>query len=389
VTEVRAMGRGRRRQRIKTGVPGRRRGDALNVGLEPGEDGFHDLKGFHYEWWYFHAAFEDGHSVVAILWPMNYSKPWRRQCTIQLSIAEPGGKLAKHYIFPDRRLFSASRERCDVRIGNSYARDTGAGYQIHVEAEGDSVDLLFEPTLPGWKPGTAVNHVWFPRFNSMGWLVPVPAARVRGHLEVAGRRVEVKGGHGYHDHNWGEAPITHVVDNWHWGHVVCGDVVIIWSDITMCEAYDYDKTYMFLLALGDRLVMESPELAVSYGDWRADTDYLHPYPGRITVAFGDDGTPARGEFSMSVRQVVETQDLLEMTGLPRRLEPLVHRTIGKPYYFRWRSEVAGWLETEDDERAVLSGETIHEQMLFRGRHPSECMRLAGGGPTAPGRSGFA
>ncbi len=373
----------RRRQMAKTGVPTGRCGDALNVGLEPSEDGRHDLKGFNHEWWYFHAAFEDGHSAVAILWPMNYSKPYRRQCTIQLSIAEPGGRLTKHYIFPDRRLFSASRDRCDVRIDGSYARATGAGYEIHVEAEGDLVDLLFEPTLPGWKPGTAVNRLPFPRYNTMGWLVPVPAARVRGYLEVAGRRVDVEGGHGYHDHNWGEAPITHVVDNWHWGQVVCGEAVIIWSDITLCKAYDYDKTFMFLLALGDRLVMESPELAVSYDDWRTDPRYLHPYPGRISVAFGDAGTPARGEFSMDVKQVVETQDLLEMTSIPRLLEPLVHRTIGKPYYFRWRSEVAGWLET-DGGRTALSGETIHEQMLFRGRHPSECMKLAGRRPPAAG-----
>lgn len=86
---------------------------------------------------------------------------------------------------------------------------------------------------------------------------------------------------------------------------------------------------------------------------------------------------------MDVKQVVETQDLLEMTSIPRLLEPLVHRTIGKPYYFRWRSEVAGWLET-DGGRTALSGETIHEQMLFRGRHPSECMKLAGRRPPAAG-----
>jgi hypothetical protein len=377
------MGGRRGRQGVKTGVPTGRRGDSLNVGLEPCEDGRHHLKGFNYEWWYFHAAFEDGHSAVAILWPMNYSRPWRRQCTVQLSIATPGGELIKHYVFPPRRLFSASFDRCDVRIGDSYARDTGGGYEVHLEVEGDALDLVFEPTLPGWKPGNAVNHIPFPRFNSMGWLVPVPAARVSGHITVAGRRVAVEGGHGYHDHNWGEAPITHFVDNWHWGHVVCGEAVIIWSDITMCEANNYDQTFMFLLGLGDRLVMESPELTVSHDDWRTDPRYLHPYPGRITVGFGDAETPARGEFSMSVKQVVETQDLLEMTGMPRRLEPLVHRTIGKPYYFRWRSEVDGWVET-GGERIELAGETIHEQMLFRGRHPSECMRLSAGRPPAAG-----
>ena len=371
------MGRKRETGELKPGIPGSRTGDGLNVGLEPREDAFHPQKGFHYEWWYFQASFTEGYSAVAILWPMNYSRPWTRQCTIQLSIYTPEGLHSKHYVFPPRGLFSASRDRCDVRIEGSYTRDTGGGYEVHVEVEGDSIDLVFEPTVPGWKPGTAVNILPFPRFNTMGWLVPVPAARVHGRVTVGGRTVELRNGHGYHDHNWGEAPITNVVDNWHWGHVVSGDLAIVWSDITLQKAWDYDKIYMFLLSRGERLVMESPEIEVSYSRWTRDPAHLHPYPRHIDVSFGGAGTPARGAFSMDVETVIETQILLEMTGLPKPLIGLVHSTrFARPFYFRWLSRLEGWVETEG-ERLPLSGTTIHEQMLFRGRSPSECMKLAG------------
>ena len=364
------MGNGRRLQ--KTGVPGGRRGDELNAGLATGEDGLHRQRGMHYEWWYFHAAFDDGHSVVAILWPMNYSKPWRRQCTVQLSFNMPGGSSVKHYIFPDRRLFVASESRCDVRIGDSFARCVDGRYELRVEAGGDLLELVLEPTVPGWKPGNAVNRVRFPFFNTMGWLVPVPMAVASGAFTVGGERVELRSGHGYHDHNWGEAPIFHVVDNWHWGHVVSGDLGIIWSDMTACKSHGYDKTFMFLLSKGNRLVMESPDLGVTCADWVRDPDQPHPYPRRITVSFGDPGSPARGEFSMNVAGIVETQDLLDMVGLPRPLTRLINATLAKPYYFRWRSSVDGWVEIEG-ERMPLSGDTIHEQMLFRGRQPSEAM----------------
>lgn len=351
-----------------------RRGSELNEGLAPSEDGLHRQRGFHYEWWYFQAAFANGYSAVAILWPMNYSRPWRRQCTIQLSIYKPDGTHAKHYIFPRRELFSASRDRCDVRIGDSYARFSGGRYEVRVEAEDDILDLVLEPTVPGWKPaGDAVDRLPFPRFNTMGWLVPAPMARARGSLLVGGKRVELEGGHGYHDHNWGEAPIFHAVDNWHWGQVVSGDLGIIWSDITMQRAWDYDKTYKFLLSRGERLVMESADLSVSYADWIKDPAFMHPYPRLITVTFGDERSPARGEFTMRVAAIVETQDLLDMVGLPGPLKRLVNAALAKPYYFRWRSRVDGLVEVEG-KLATLSGETIHEQMLFRGRHPSESMK---------------
>jgi hypothetical protein len=90
------------------------------------------------------------------------------------------------------------------------------------------------------------------------------------------------------------------------------------------------------------------------------------------VSFGRADTPAAGEFSMNVREVIETQDLLEMVGLPGVLERLVHRTLSRPYYFRWRSRVQGSLMVEG-ERVEIEGETIHEQMLFRGRRPREMM----------------
>jgi hypothetical protein len=365
----------RNRAMILDGVPGSRTGDELNRGLTAADDGLHKPGGpLPYEWWYFDATFDNGYSVVVIAWPMNYSKPWRRQCTVQLSIYTPDGRTHKHYIFPPRKLFSASRESCDVRIGDSFLRGGYPRYEISMEAEGDRVDLVFESEVPGWKPGKGANLVPFPMMKTMGWLVPVPRAKVRGTLTVAGKDVEVSG-HGYHDHNWGETPIFHVVDNWHWGHIVSGDLAITWSDITMSRNLGYQRACMFLVSKAGRLVYESSDIRTSYEEWHARGPYLHPYPGLITVGFGQEGAPASGEFSMRVRDVIETQDLLDMVGIPGLLKRMVHATLSKPYYFRWLSTVEGGVEVSG-ERVEFDGDTIHEQMLFRGRRPREMMRHA-------------
>jgi hypothetical protein len=352
----------------RQGVPGNRTGDELNAGLEPGEDARHLMRApMPYEWWYFDASFEDGHSAVAIIWPMNYSKPWRRQCTLQLSIYTPEGDCHKEYVFPSRKVLSASYDTCDVRVGDCFMRGSHPRYEVRVGSGPLEVDLEFRATAPGWKPGASVNYLPFPRFRSMGWLVPLPRATVSGVLRYDGREVRVEG-HGYHDHNWGEAPIFHMVDNWNWGHVVSGDLGVIWADITMYQRLGFERIHMLLVSDGDRLVYESPRLRVEYSDWRREPGYLHPYPGRVSVSFGSGGEGALGELTMRVERVVETQDLLEMVGIPSLLERLVHRFAAKPYYFRWDSTVEGFVEVEG-KRVEVGGRTIHEQMLFRGRMP--------------------
>ncbi|MHB8895942.1 MAG: hypothetical protein ACYC99_12320, partial [Candidatus Geothermincolia bacterium] len=110
-----------------------------------------------------------------------------------------------------------------------------------------------------------------------------------------------------------------------------------------------------------------------YDDWREDAAFLHPYPGTVSVTFGREGEPTRGKITMRVEKVIETQDLLEMVGVPSPLARLVHRTLSKPYYFRWLSHVEGELLVEG-EPVFVDERTIHEQMLFRGRRPREMMR---------------
>lgn len=362
--------RKRTRSVKKSGVATGRPGERLNRGISSEEDARHNPRGpFAYEWWYFDATFSNGYSAVAVICPKDYARSWRRLCNVQLSIYGPGGENVTRYVSLSEREFYASSTRCDVRVGESFARGAHSRYHLCIEAGGEKVDLVFEAQTPGWKPGTGVNYLPFPRYGSMGWLVPVPRATVSGTLRVGDREMEVEG-QGYHDHNWGEAPIFHFVDNWHWGHLVCGDIGIIWSDITMNRSLGYDRTFMFLLSREGRLVHESADISVLYRDWVDDPRYLHPYPGRITVSFGRKGEAARGEFTMRVKDVIETHDLLEMLGLPHPARRLVHAVYSKPYYFRWRSEVEGSVEVEG-EKTSLGGVTIHEQQIFRGRYPGE------------------
>ncbi|MCJ7745951.1 MAG: hypothetical protein MUP40_06665 [Actinobacteria bacterium] len=44
---------------------------------------------------------------------------------------------------------------------------------------------------------------------------------------------------------------------------------------------------------------------------------------------------------MKVQEVVEKQELLETAYLPLFSMRAIHKTLARPYYFRWRSSVEG------------------------------------------------
>jgi hypothetical protein len=51
---------------------------------------------------------------------------------------------------------------------------------------------------------------------------------------------------------------------------------------------------------------------VSYSEWKSEPGYLHQYPSLITVSFGGEDESVSGELRMRVKEVLETQNLLEM-----------------------------------------------------------------------------
>ncbi|MBN1289195.1 MAG: hypothetical protein JXA49_06125 [Actinobacteria bacterium] len=345
----------------------------MNAGITAKDDARRKLCGpFTYEWWYFSGTFTNGYSFVAILWTRNLGNPFKRECTKQFSIYEPGGGLIKHLEFPHRDRMNTSYESCDVSIDECFMRGGPDSYEVHIEVDGDWVDLKFESIVPGWKKGSSEFYFPLPKYNSMGWMVAQPAAKVTGRMRAGGREMDVEGT-GYHDHNWGEGPMMNLIDNWHWGHVLHDNVVIAWADIMLSKIFDYEHVGAFFLNIDGKFVYEAMELDVSYDDWTKDPEHRHPYPRALCVRFGSEADGTFGEFTMNLKRIAETHDLIEATGLPVSVQNIVIKYALNPYYFRWLSELGGYVE-HDGHRIELGGETIHEQMILVGRNP-EALKL--------------
>lgn len=144
----------------------------------------------------------------------------------------------------------------DLTIGDSRVRLEGLRYRLTLALPQDRssgraarpssvTGELFLDAVPGRSlPPLTIR-------GTGGWLsgytVPVMSGRLGGFLAVGGERINLDGGTGYHDHNWGFwEGVT-----WQWGQVQHGDLSFVYGRVHPPEdAADPERTPGFLAALG-------------------------------------------------------------------------------------------------------------------------------------------
>lgn len=239
-------------------------------------DGWHNVRSpGGYEWWYFDAEDHATDTQVVLILMQGFifhpgylrtfdrylRRPTRRppptaaDYPCAYACVYRDGKIWKQFFTQFKRVdFEAARDRVNVRVGPSrlWQNDAGA-YEL---------DLVGTPwRLTGRGPITEVDqsmrvrmtfapthrHVPIERtFLSQEmtgaqhkWTVAAPRCDVRGSIQIteAGKTQDVESrhaltscleiaGHGYHDHNYGTAPIRKGLHRWIWGRAMFGDRVL-------------------------------------------------------------------------------------------------------------------------------------------------------------------
>jgi len=96
--------------------------DGLTDTVAPWEDGLRtNVDSPSFEWWYFDAHFDDGSTAVIVF----YTKPmlvWKGPAKPQVSmtITRPNGEKTIKFFTSSVAQFSAAKETCDVRVGDSW-----------------------------------------------------------------------------------------------------------------------------------------------------------------------------------------------------------------------------------------------------------------------------
>ena len=223
-----------------------------------GMDRFHDIPdvparaGSWSEWLYF-----NGRTGSARFYLTFFAGPrlesGKRPLSVRLQL-ERGGTLASYsdeVTVTDEQLASAP----DLTAGRNTVRLVGSEYRVRFDLPAESGG----PRASGEVVVRAVPGRSLPPFTMRGaggwvsgYVVPVMSGALDGNIAVGDEKVELTGGTGYHDHNWGFWEGV----RWQWGQVQGDDLSFVYGRVfPPADAADAIRVPGFLVALGSEGVV--------------------------------------------------------------------------------------------------------------------------------------
>ncbi|WP_084759936.1 lipocalin-like domain-containing protein [Nocardia mangyaensis] len=342
--------------------PGRRDGDLTTV--LPRHNGLHPSPSrAAFEHWYFDAQLDSGHVVVGFLTKRRPEDlPWARPWVELIVYTPDGGRRQAAQRYPHAAT-SFSADTCDVRIGDNraWSEYPAAGlprHHVRLACDGVAFELTFDNETPSWMPGKGETR--FGDGETFGWVVGAPRARVHGTLEIDGEQLAVTG-RGYADHNWGVGDMKRIIDRWHWGRLYTDEYSLLYANVLTQPQRGGHAIAPLMLARGAEVVLSTGETVLTEGPKRYDSIAGREFPEWIDLR-----VPDQLELRLTVESVIHAHDLLDDVPVVRSrvLRPLLHKVIGHPAYFRFRSSFELTIH-RDGAVDRQSGTTLHELVALR------------------------
>lgn len=339
--------------------PGRRDGVIEPLALQ--DDGLYSdigSKGL-YEWWYFDAHLESGHTIVIFFHASNPNPGRTGKTGIEFILISPEGRRKQEFFAYDKSEFEAAVDRPEVRIGKNAIKVDQAGddlpvYEIFVD-EGDlGCHLKYTPMVKGWKPGSGLSQ--FGDLGYMGWVVPFARASVEGTITDGEQTIQVSGT-GYHDHNWLNFQFQRIIEYWMWGRVYAENFTLAYAYIQCTKAVDRHAVKVLMLAEGQEVTLSSGDFIFSKEDLEYNPTAQHHFPRQVII-----DAPEELKLILNVKKVLEAQDMLDnFNPVLRFIAKNILRI--KPGYFRLVSDFE--LEIPGGGKTIKEkGTTMHEIVIF-------------------------
>ncbi len=343
--------------------PGRR--DTLIEPLRLIDDGLHMDKGQRgmYEWWYFDAHLETGHTIVVFFHASNPNPGLEGKTGIEIVLLRPDGKRIQEFFAYDKSRFDAARDKPEVTIGGNTMRVKQQDgelpvYEINVKEKNLGCQLKYTAEVNGWKPGTGLSH--FGKLGFFGWVIPFARASVEGTITVGDKTIQVAG-IGYHDHNWLNFPFQSVIKYWMWGRIYSNRFTAAYAYIQCNQKVDNHTVKVLMLADGRKVVLSTGEFDFHQDDFEYSPKAKYQFPRKIVI-----NAPETLNVVLRVDKVLEAQDMLDnFSPVLRFIARNILRI--KPGYFRLVSNFD--LDVMQERETITeTGTALHEIVLFK---PSE------------------
>jgi hypothetical protein len=330
--------------------------------LEPADDGLHidiNKRGM-YEWWYFDAHLNTGHTIVVFFYAANPNPGVQGKAGVEIVLLMPDGKRTQQFFSYNKLSFQALREKPEVTLGANTIRvekqeDGLPVYEINIKEKDLEWQLKYTATVNGWKPGTGLSQ--FGDLGYFGWVIPFARATVTGSITTGDETIQASG-IGYHDHNWLNFPFQTIIDYWMWGRIYSDRFTVTYAYIQCNKKVNHHIVKVLMLADGREVILSTGEFEFLMNDFMYNPSAKYQFPKKIAIR-----APNGLDVTQDMKRILEAQDMLKNFNPVLRFiaKNLLHM---KPGYFRLLSD----FELKVSRNGSIfreTGTTLHEIVLFK------------------------
>ena len=200
------------------------------------------------EWLYFNGRTDAARFYLTFLaGPMVGSG--KRTLGVRLQL-ERSGAMQSYSASADAESAELLASAPNLSVGRNRVRLVGHEYQLSLDLPAESGrgrvsgEIAIGADLGRSMPPLVIRGAagWV-----SGYVVPVTSGTLRGTLQVDGQPIDLDGGVGYHDHNWGFWSGV----SWQWGQVQHGGVSLVYGRVhPPADAADASRVPGLVVALG-------------------------------------------------------------------------------------------------------------------------------------------
>lgn len=320
-----------------------------------------------YEWWYFDAHLDDGSKLVVTFFTKDAAAPNSGLAPqIALDIDLPDGRTINKSVRFDPGEFHASTDGCDVRIGGNRFTGDLHTYTISVDLGDVSAEVTLTGQTEPWRPGTGYTYYGDDEKAHFAWLPSVPYGHAAVTYSVDGKTTTTQG-HGYHDHNWGNAPMMSVLNNWYWGRGAAGPYTFITAYMIAEKKFGYTPLPVFMLARDGKVIADD-QTKVTFEKHDIHTDEItgKPVANVHSYTFREGAT----EYTLSYRReetILRERFIDSVTGVKR----LLARLAGFDGSYTRFSGPVTVTRREDGKVVEEISEPAIWELMYLGKHAHE------------------
>ncbi len=208
------------------------------------------------EWWYFDTDLDDGAKLAVIFCTKDASRPNQPlEPLIEIDLDLPDGRRMMKYGYFKAEEFSASKDGCDVRIGPYRFTGNLHEYTITGGAEDLWAEVKLEGTTEPWRPETGYLVFGPASDKFFAWSPFVPFGKVTATYKIGDEDHQATGT-GYHDHNWMNVEMSHLLDHWWWARGDVGPYTFVMAHLVAAEKYGLTPFELYVLARDGKVIAD-------------------------------------------------------------------------------------------------------------------------------------